>query len=148
LGGQSFMSFDTELGPLGLAPGATSGGMLIGFADPSAARFALNATLLAPGNQPPAFSSVPVTSAVVGRSYAYAASASDPNGQRLSYHLAVAPNGMTVDPLTGRVSWAPTANQVGTNQVILTVDDGRGGIARQQFSIAVTVAPTNQPPVF
>lgn len=148
LTGQPFLSFDTELGPLGLAPGATSGQMVVGFTDPNEARFALGATLLAQGNVPPAFSSVPVTTAVVGRSYSYAALVADPNGQRLAYRLEVGPVGMTLDPTTGLVSWTPMANQVGMNQVILAVSDGRGGTARQQFSIAVTAAVANRAPVF
>jgi RHS repeat-associated protein len=146
--GRLFIAFDKEIGPGGLTAGAASGAVRLVLADPPEERFTLAARLRAPGNAAPSFASVPVTAAVVGAPYASTATATDPNGQRLAYRLEVAPAGMTIDGTTGRVAWIPTAGQVGANQVVVVADDGRGGIALQQYSVQVTVAAVNQPPLF
>ncbi|MBI3180725.1 MAG: tandem-95 repeat protein, partial [Myxococcales bacterium] len=95
-------------------------------------------------NDPPAFSSIPPLAATEDSQYAYAATASDPDGDPLVFALQVGPAGMTVSS-SGNVQWTPSNAQVGTQGVALKVSDGRGGEAVQSFTLVV--ANVNDPPV-
>ncbi len=93
-------------------------------------------------NHPPVITSTPVTDAAEGELYAYVVKASDPDpGDTLTYSLTVAPVGMTINSTAGLIDWTPTAAQVGDNPVTVEVSDGRGGLATQEFIIAVAAAP-------
>jgi RHS repeat-associated protein len=146
--GAPFITFANQIGPQGLQPGAASAAHAVAFADASQAQVGFAVALLAQGNQPPAFSSAPPTLASVGRAYNYQPTATDPNGDQVSFKLDTAPDGMTINSTTGQITWTPTAVQVGMFQVAIEADDGRGGSAIQQFSIRVTVTAANLPPVF
>jgi len=94
-------------------------------------------------NQPPTFTSVPPTTAIVGHQYRYNYVTQDADGDPFSYYatLISAPAGMGVN---SSVYWTPTASQVGQHQVQLRRDDGFGGAAIQTFTINVLA---NQNPV-
>src|SRR5262249_51682384 len=104
-------------------------------------------------NQPPVFTSTPVTQAYVNTPYTYQAAATDADQDALSYSLIYGPAGMTVDAGTGLVQWTPTADQRGTISadgplpVRLAVDDGRGGTAQQSFNVCVLPQQGNSPPI-
>ncbi len=102
--------------------------------------------LLTTQNEPPTITSSPSTSAEEGSLYSYAVIASDVNGDTLSFSLTVAPVGMTIDAVSGLLSWTPTAAQLGLNDVAIRVDDGNGAFATQTFSINVISAVPNSPP--
>ena len=55
---------------------------------------------------------------------------------------------MTINPVTGFIHWAPTAAQVGTHDVTIKADDGRGGTATQTYRICVLAEEGNCSPVF
>ena len=55
---------------------------------------------------------------------------------------------MQVDPASGQVTWSPTTDDLGTHNITLRVDDGRGGYATQSYVINVTTPPPNRPPYF
>lgn len=97
------------------------------------------------GAAAPVFDSSPVLAGTVGVPYAYAAHATDPNGDAVSYALnAPAPAGMTVVSGTGQVAWTPTA--AGTYPVSVRASDGTL-FSDQSFSIVVAAAaPANNPP--
>ncbi|MHC5538982.1 putative Ig domain-containing protein, partial [Singulisphaera rosea] len=95
-------------------------------------------------DQLPAFTTTAPATANVGTAYIYTSYAGDLDHEAMNYSLTVKPDGMEVNPLTGVVTWTPTRDQIGTNQVILRVDDGRGGDAVQSFQITVT--DENYPP--
>jgi sugar lactone lactonase YvrE len=101
-------------------------------------------TTTAPPNQPPAFTSSAPTSATVGQVFRYDAAASDPDGDPLTFDLPVKPAGMFVDPITGTVTWVPTADEVGSHPVTLRVKDGRGGVDLQTFTVSAAL-PTIPP---
>ena len=94
-------------------------------------------------NRPPSFTSTPPPTALVGQPLIYRASATDPDGDPLTYDLVVRPAGMAVDPTTGVVVWTPTPDQDGAQNAILRVSDGHGGVALQTFQIAVRRANTH-----
>jgi len=93
---------------------------------------------------PPHFVTTWVSTAQVDKKYTYDSRATDADHVRLTYDLPVHPAGMVVDPLYGVVAWTPTPDEVGPQSVLLRVEDGRGGVDLQSFT--VTVAPANVPP--
>jgi hypothetical protein len=70
--------------------------------------------------------------------------ASDPAGDPIMYYSDNLPAGATIDPLTGRFSWTPRADQVGPNQVRLLVSDGKTVVTE---TITIMVKDLNDPPV-
>ncbi len=131
-----------------LLPGDSSGLQTISFLDPGRGRFTYDLVFFAGVNQAPRFTTVPAVEAIDGRPYGYDAGATDPNGDALTFSLVTAPAGMAVDASTGRITWAPTGADVGTQTVIVQADDGRGGSAQQRYVLSVIEAPPNRPPVF
>lgn len=99
----------------------------------------LNAQLVQ-ANLPPHFTSTPVTTAASLATYRYASLAVSPSNDNLTYSLSSGPAGMTIDPVTGYVIWQPTAAQEGTTDVVLRVDDGRGGTDVQSYQVNVAGA--------
>jgi len=83
-------------------------------------------------NQAPIITSDPIIILNHGE-YVYDVEAEDPDGDILTYSLAVSPDGMTIDPETGVIRWQPNGeNTWGAHQVIVEVSDGRE-IAIQSF---------------
>lgn len=98
------------------------------------------------GNSAPVFTSTAPTAAVVGQLYSYQATASDANGDPLTWSLGIAPSGMSVNA-SGLVSWTPSAGQVGSHNVSLSANDGQASTA-QSWTVNVSAAGGgNQPPV-
>jgi streptogramin lyase len=95
-------------------------------------------------NRPPVITSTALTKAVTGDTYRYQVLATDPDGDPLTYILAKHPSGMQISVGTGLITWTPSPNQSGSHAVELTVSDGRGGVAKQSYTITVTQG--NQPP--
>ncbi|HUP80118.1 MAG TPA: putative Ig domain-containing protein, partial [Pirellula sp.] len=96
-------------------------------------------------NHSPKLTSKALTQGDVGTRYLYQAKASDEDGDRLKFDLSVKPLGMAIDPNSGIIFWIPTADQLGTQNVILRVSDGRGGVDLQSFQVLVEAL--NHPPV-
>ena len=99
------------------------------------------------GDSPPIIRSAPVTGAIITKPYAYQVEAEDPDaGSVLTFSLRSAPQGMSINPQTGRISWVPDSEQGGTQLVQLRVTDQLGRWASQAYriqvsSIVVNVAP-------
>ncbi|WP_206758544.1 putative Ig domain-containing protein [Nostoc punctiforme] len=87
-------------------------------------------------NLAPVIVSTAPTNISLGQFYLYAVQASDSNYDPLTYSLEYAPLGMTIDS-SGKISWQPQANQLGSQHVTLNVSDDRGGIATQSFDINI-----------
>ncbi len=96
-------------------------------------------------NRSPAIISAPPITARTGLAYSYQAQAEDPDGDALTYSLALAPAGMVTESGTGLVTWTPSEMQGGDAPVTVEVSDGRGGSAQQSFVISVATA--NRPPL-
>jgi hypothetical protein len=95
-------------------------------------------------NRAPQITSTPVFAAAPGLTYTYDVDATDPDNDPLTYLLIPQqhPEGMTIDPLTGVISWTPRADQVGTHTVVVGAEDGLIGGAQRY---TVTVQPNNAP---
>ncbi|HHH42943.1 MAG TPA: hypothetical protein ENK49_02295, partial [Gammaproteobacteria bacterium] len=99
------------------------------------------------GNNPPVISTSPVTGATVGSLYRYDVNVSDDAGDTQQYFLDVAPVGMSIDPGTGVISWTPGAADAGSHPVTVRVRDQGGLEDTQSWSLDVTTAGSNNPPV-
>lgn len=88
-------------------------------------------------NTAPRIVSTPNPRAAVGSAYAYTVGAQDDEGDALGFSLIERPQGMTIDAATGAIAWTPVASQLGTHTVEVQVTDGRGGVARQRYSVQV-----------
>ena len=111
-----------------LAPGQSTAGQTITIQDYDALRVSYGYRVSAvpqPLAAPILDSSSPQV-AVAGQPYRYAVAAEDPAGQALSYLLAMAPPGMTINPSTGLISWLPGAGSPARQQVVLQVYNAPG----------------------
>ena len=88
----------------------------------------------------------------VGSGYVGSVSASDPTGGSLTYLLDQGPVGMTINAVSGLLSWQPLPGDIGTVQVVVSVSNPNGKSDRRTFTINVpdTIAPSvsfSSPPV-
>ncbi len=95
-------------------------------------------------NHNPQITSQPTTLTIVGQAYSYQVTATDADGNTLTYSLPTAPSGMTINASTGLIQW-PQPTLGGPFNVTVLVSDGNGGTASQQFTL--TVAISNNPPI-
>ena len=86
-------------------------------------------------NLAPTIESDPVTTAKAGMEYTYDVDATDPNGDTLTYSLTTNPSGMTINSLTGLITWTPAV--IGGFDVTVNVSDGILSTT-QSFNISVT----------
>ncbi len=77
------------------------------------------------GNLAPVVKSIQKATVEVGKSLTFTVSASDQNGDTLTYSASDLPEGATLDRNSGLFSWAPTAEQEGTHIVAFEVSDGK-----------------------
>jgi len=75
------------------------------------------------GNTAPALGSTPPTTAKVEYLYTYDVNANDLEDDFLTYSLLTFPEGMTIDSSTGVITWTPTEEQIGRNEVIVKAND-------------------------
>jgi hypothetical protein len=97
-------------------------------------------------NTAPTISGTPPTTATVGVAYSFRPTASDADGDTLTFSIANKPSWATFGATTGRLTGTPTA--AGTfNNIAISVSDGKVTTALPAFGITVSVAvPTNTPP--
>jgi RHS repeat-associated protein len=100
-----------------------------------------------PSNDAPVFDSTPQGPASANLPYQYQVQAHDPNGDTITYSLDTAPTGMQIDATTGLLTWTPTLNDLGTQDVVIVATDARGAATAQGFSLVVT-GITDRPPTF
>jgi hypothetical protein len=102
-----------------------------------------------PTNSPPSISGTPATTATVGTQYAFTPTATDANGDALTYSIANRPSWATFSTSTGRLAGTPTSANVGSfGNIVISVSDGQAAATLPAFSIAVSAAaPTNRAPV-
>ncbi|MFO1407109.1 MAG: putative Ig domain-containing protein [Steroidobacteraceae bacterium] len=97
----------------------------------------------APTNNPPTISGSPSTTAKAGQPYAFAPTASDPDGQALTFSITGKPSWATFDTKTGTLSGTPGDTSVGTyGPITISVSDGTASTTLPSFSIVVAAATT------
>ena len=94
-----------------------------------------------PLNHAPRFTTKPVSPAEAGAPWAYDADALDLDVfDVVTFGLGAGPSDMTVDPVTGEVSWAPTVEAPPDVDVVIVASDDHGAATEQSFTLHVTGA--------
>lgn len=134
---------DALLGRTGAPAGADcNGDGVLSVADAVCAQQALCSQ---PGNQPPSIQPIGNATIQAGDPWSHQASASDPDGDTLTWSLPQAPGGMQVSA-SGLLSWTPDAGQLGDHDVQVRVTDPDGLSASTTFRLSVAEVVVNQPP--
>ena len=134
-----------------LAPGDTAPWVRTILRNPEQAPIRHSVSYLMADNRVPVFTSAPTVSASPGVTWSYPATAFDPDGHAVSWALVAGPVAATVSTTPdghATIAWTPTANDIGGHDMIVMIDDGRGGTALQRFTVTVSVGGGNSPPVF
>jgi len=76
-------------------------------------------------NQAPVLNSIPDAAVEVGESLVFTVSASDAEGDSLSYSASSLPTGAAFDSKSGIFAWTPVVGQEGTYSVTFVVSDGK-----------------------
>jgi RHS repeat-associated protein len=95
-------------------------------------------------NRDPTMGGTPPSTGSVGSLYTFTPTFGDLDGDALRFDAPVNPGGLFIHPITGAVSWTPTADELGDNPVLVRAQDGQGGVALLPFS--VHVSPANHRP--
>jgi len=96
-----------------------------------------------PTNSAPRITGTPNTSVLQGTGYSFAPSATDADGNALTFSVANLPAWATFNSSTGRISGTPSAANVGTyNNITISVSDGSANTSLPAFSIQVVATAT------
>jgi hypothetical protein len=74
----------------------------------------------------------------------YVSSISATGNPQPTYLIVNGPNGMTIDPYSGDITWTPDASQIGTNSVTVRATN-HAGFADWNFAITVPYPPPTTP---
>jgi Putative Ig domain len=97
-------------------------------------------------NRPPMIAGVPPIEAVAGGIHADL-EAQDPDGDKgLRFRVIEGPKGLSVDAVTGRVSWRPGAGVVGAHPVEIAVADTFGAESALRFELTVSAGGDDAEP--
>jgi hypothetical protein len=86
-------------------------------------------------NQSPSITSTSVAGLNLGDLYSYPVSATDPDGDAVTFSLFGAPDGMSMDANSNVISLTPTVS--GSFSFTLVATDSKGGLASQPVSVTV-----------
>jgi len=138
----SWATFNTSTGRLSGTPTATGTFSNIqirvsdGRATTSLPAFSINVTNSS--NRAPVISGTPARSVNAGSAYSFRPTASDPDGNSLTFSIANRPSWASFNTSNGQLSGTPSASQVGTySNITIRVSDGRVTTSLPAFSIAV-----------
>ncbi len=92
-------------------------------------------------NYAPVIISDAILKASTSQNYVYDVNAIDPDKDILTYSLVNAPQGMSIDNLTGEIIWDTEGKTVGNYNVSVKVTDNLGGVDTQEFVIALSNTP-------
>jgi hypothetical protein len=87
-------------------------------------------------NTPPTISYIPDQTVTVEEKFEYFLIGNDLNSEdagNLDYSLVSAPEGMTVEPISGTLTWTPNQDQVGEHVVEVQVSDGKDVVLTSFF---------------
>lgn len=104
--------------------------------------YQVNITVLPP-NAPPVLAPVGDQTIDEGQTLAFGLTATDPDGNPLTYSASDLPAGATLDPNTGAFRWTPDYAQAGAYLVRFAVSDSR---ASDVETVTLTVININRPP--
>jgi hypothetical protein len=94
--------------------------------------------VVAQANRTPTITGAPSTSVLADAAYSFQPSASDPDGNTLTFSISNRPAWATFNTATGRLSGTPTTADVGSYaSIVIGVSDGTATASLPAFSIAV-----------
>jgi len=145
----SWASFSTTTGRLSGRPTTanvgTSGSIRISVSDGTASVSLASFTIqvIAPANRAPTISGTPPLSINALTAYSFQPSASDPDGNALTFSIQNRPAWATFSTSTGRLSGTPALTDVATfSNIIISVSDGTASVSLPAFSLAVLQGAT------
>lgn len=145
----SWAAFDTATGRLSGTPGATVSGafanIVINVSDGrlSASLPAFTITVNPPNNRAPTISGTPASTVNAGAAYNFQPSATDADGDTLTFSIDNAPSWASFNAATGRLSGTPTDANAGTySNIRISVSDGEAIVSLPAFTITVSQAAT------
>jgi hypothetical protein len=140
----SWATFNSSTGRLSGTPAEADArsysGIVISVSDgtDSAALPGFTLTVSAAPNRPPVISGAPPISVTVGQAYSFTPTASDPDGQALTFAIANKPSWATFNSSTGRLSGTPAAADAGTYAgIVISVTDGTASAALPSITLTV-----------
>jgi hypothetical protein len=109
---------------------------------------AVSTTTTTPANRAPVISGTPSGSVGVGSAYSFRPTASDPDGDKLSFSIQNRPGWATFSTSTGQLSGTPGTSNVGTfSNIVISVSDGKITAKLPAFSIAVVGQSSGAPTI-
>jgi hypothetical protein len=151
----NWASFSTTTGRLAGTPAASLAGtvhssIVISVTDgaltTALAPFAISVT--AAPNRAPAISGTPSSGVTVGTAYSFQPTATDPDGQILSYTISNKPSWASFNSVSGRLSGTPGDTHVGTtSNIVISVSDGTLSASLTAFSVTVNARPNRAPTI-
>ncbi|MGB5739562.1 MAG: putative Ig domain-containing protein, partial [Woeseia sp.] len=152
----SWALFDTATGVLSGTPSASNVGawsnivitVSDGEATASLPAFTVNVSDIVVPNTPPTISGSPTTEIDAGDAYSFRPTASDADGNTLTFSITNLPLWASFDAGTGVLSGTPSAANVRAwSNIVITVSDGEDSASLPAFTINVNdVAVNNTPP--
>jgi len=92
----------------------------------------------APANRAPTISGSPLLSTVVGLLYSFQPSASDPDGNPLTFSIQNRPTWANFETSTGRLSGTPgLVDILNFNSIVISVTDGTATVSLPSFNLSV-----------
>jgi hypothetical protein len=140
----SWATFSTTTGRLQGTPTTSNVGtfsnIVIGVSDgkTTAQLPAFTLTVSTTANRAPVISGTPSTSVMQGTAYSFQPTASDADGDPLTFSITNAPSWATFSTTTGRLQGTPTASNVGTfSNIAIRVSDGKTTTSLAAFNVTV-----------
>ncbi len=99
-------------------------------------------------NTPPVIVGAPSNNAVAGKNYTFEPKVLDPDkGDSHKWTLKNAPKDAKIDPKTGKISWTPTASDVGKEvEFEVEVCDDKGACTSRKWKVLVSKEDVTGPP--
>jgi len=148
----AWAAIDAKTGAVSGVPAKTDVGTTVGIVisvtdgQASATLPAFSITVNAAPDNAPVISGTPATSVVAGSAYSFTPSASDPDGNPLTFSITNKPSWASFSTATGALTGTPTASQVGTfSNILISVSDGTLSQALPTFSITVNAVANHAP---
>ncbi len=102
---------------------------------------------LTSSNNPPVFGSIADQQVSELQLVTFIISASDPDGNKVTYSSTNLPAGATLDPVTGSFYWTPAYDQGGNYTVTFLATDDGAPPKSASLNVNITVGNVNRPPV-
>jgi hypothetical protein len=151
-GKPAWASFDTSTGSLSGTPSDGTAGLYSGITisvsdgelSDSMPTFTIQVVEPEPINQAPVIGGLPVTSVTEGEAYLFTPSASDPDGDALSFTITNKPAWASFNTSSGALSGSPAIGTAGLySNIIISVSDGELSQSLGSFNIQVNEAATS-----